>query len=292
MTALRGIGNIPNTTSDAKANFDISGAAPGTYWLLAVLGGQSFGGPLYGGFAGPGLRLGDGTNALMPVEVGTNPVENLTVTLRPSRSIPIHASVDAGTINLSQVSVSFVRTPDLLGMPTAQTGRLTPDGTFTLTGVGPGDYRIEVAGLPQDAYVKSMKLGPTDVLESGLHVTNETEGPLEISLAANGGTVSGSVINARRELVANATVVLVPDFPRREQASLYKVVFSDPTGRFSINGVTPGGYRIFSWESVADGAWQDSRFLQVYETRGSAVRVSEGGGLNVDVVSIPDGTPQ
>jgi protocatechuate 3,4-dioxygenase beta subunit len=294
---------LPAATTDAKGDFNLAGVLPGSYWLFAVLGGQSFGGPQYGNFSGPGLNLNSGpnvgSNALLSIEVGSALVDNVSVPVRPGRSIPIRASVEAGTLNLAQMTVGFVRSPDLLGMPAppgGQIARLAADGTFTMMGVGPGDYRLEVARLPPDAYVKSLRLGPADLLESGLHIANdpgnEKEGSIELVVSTNGGAIEGSTVNAKLELVGNATVVMIPDAPRRTQASLYKVASSDLTGKFSIRGVTPGAYRLFAWESVDDGAWQDAAFLRAFENRGAAVRASEGSRQTIQLTVIPAGAAQ
>ena len=41
------------------------------------------------------------------------------------------------------------------------------DGTFSITGVPPGNYRLAVGVLPRGTYVKSALLGGVDILNTG-----------------------------------------------------------------------------------------------------------------------------
>src|SRR5712692_9455274 len=82
-------------------------------------------------------------------------------------------------------------------------------------------------------------------------------------LSSNGGQVEGMVLNAVRQPATGAAVVLAPDAPRRAQPQLYKEVSTDQYGRFVIKGIAPGGYKLFAWEDVESGAYQDPEFLIV-----------------------------
>jgi hypothetical protein len=53
-------------------------------------------------------------------------------------------------------------------------------------------------------------------------------------------------------------------------------------GRYQLNGVAPGDYKLFAWERVEEGAWQDPQFLKLFEALGSAVRISEGSRGTAD----------
>ncbi len=79
------------------------------------------------------------------------------------------------------------------------------------------------------------------------------------------------------------TVVLVPMGKRRENPYFYRTTLTDALGKFSLQGVPPGEYRIFAWDDVDSGAWQDPEFLAVYEERGTRVTVVEGAILATDV---------
>jgi hypothetical protein len=86
---------------------------------------------------------------------------------------------------------------------------------------------------------------------------------------------------------AAATVVLVPDAPRRGQSRYYRQALTDSSGRFTINGVTPGDYKLFAWEEIDRGMYLDPDFLQSYEDSGKSVRVEEGASQNIQLDLIP-----
>jgi hypothetical protein len=81
--------------------------------------------------------------------------------------------------------------------------------------------------------------------------------------------------------------VLVPDSARRPRGDLYKNALTDEMGRFEIRGIAPGNYKVFAWELVEFGAWQDPNFIRLHENRGSSVRITAGGRQSTDTVLIP-----
>jgi hypothetical protein len=106
-------------------------------------------------------------------------------------------------------------------------------------------------------------------------------------IGANAGRIEGAVVNARLEPLSNRTVVLVPDVRLRQRSDLYKIVSTDRAGRFRMQGVAPGDYKLFAWEDVETGAWQDPDFMRAYENRGSPVQIREGASENLQLTVIP-----
>ncbi len=47
-----------------------------------------------------------------------------------------------------------------------------------------------------------------------------------------------------------------------------------------------GDYKIFSWDEVEDGAWEDPDFLRAFEDRGQKISVEEGDTKTLDIVTI------
>jgi hypothetical protein len=45
----------------------------------------------------------------------------------------------------------------------------------------------------------------------------------------------------------------------------------------AFSNVPPGDYKLFAWETVKQGAYQDATFMERFEDRGHAVRVEKGG---------------
>src|SRR5262245_46065736 len=85
-----------------------------------------------------------------------------------------------------------------------------PDGAFTFQQTGAGDYRVNVTGLPRNAYIKFARLGAADVLNQGLHVERQSNERLEIMIGTDSGRIDGTVTTEKQEPAVNVTVVLAP----------------------------------------------------------------------------------
>jgi protocatechuate 3,4-dioxygenase beta subunit len=189
--------------------------------------------------------------------------------------------------------------PLLAELPAPGPVRLSPNGSFSIRNIAAGDYRIEISPILtvppsslvpsaiESAYVRSIRLDGRDVLNDGVHLETATNAPLQVVISMNGGTFAGRVLDAGGMPVANAHAVLVPNAPRRRRGDLYKTALTDDSGRFQLRGLAPGDYKLFAWERVEDGAWQDPQFLNLFEDRGAAVRMEDGAQVTRDVRLIP-----
>jgi hypothetical protein len=162
------------------------------------------------------------------------------------------------------------------------------DGTFSVQGVTAGAYRLSVAGLPQNTYVKSARLGGEDILNGGFRMDRSPNGTLDIVLGNAPGTLEATVLDDLQMPVPAVTVALVPVSTAQEKRyEVYRSATTDSAGKITLQNVVPGEYRIFSWEAVEHGAWTDPNFMRAFQNSGVAVRVTEGGRSLADVRVIP-----
>jgi hypothetical protein len=167
-------------------------------------------------------------------------------------------------------------------------GRVAADGTFLLRSVPEGSFSVQVFNLPANFYLKEVRLGGEDVLESGLELAVGKAGArLELVVSAAGAQVDGMVVNEDSLPVSGATVVAVPEGKRRSLRLFYKTVSTDQYGRFSIKGLTPGEYKIFAWEEIEPGEYLDTEFLKPYEERGARVQLAEAAVQTLELKVIP-----
>src|SRR5258708_37660107 len=152
-----------------------------------------------------------------------------------------------------------------------------PDGTFTFKNLGIEVYEVSVAGAPEYFYVKAGRLGDDNVPEAGLSLARGRQpGPLELVLSSAGGQIDG-IVGSKEQGFDGAIVVLVPEPRHRGQARLYKTTTTDQYGHFTLRGIVPGEYKLFAWEDIEAGAYQDADFLRPYEERGENRRVVDAG---------------
>ena len=159
-------------------------------------------------------------------------------------------------------------------------------GSFTIDNVAQGDYRISVAGLPPDYYIKEARLGGTDILQNGFSITRPQSERLEILVSPNGAQIEGDIVDEHGDPVRGVQAVLVPDRDR-DRRDLFRIAATDQNGHFTMNGLSPGVYKMFAWEELEPLAYFDLEILRRYELQAKSVTVSESSKPNVQVKVIP-----
>jgi len=161
------------------------------------------------------------------------------------------------------------------------------DGTFTVAGLTSGTYRLTVAGLPRNMYVKTARFGGADVFSSGLRIEGDPRGALDIVVGTTPGSLDATVMDETQKPEAGVTVALVPDPSQVKRIDLYRNATTDAAGKVRWDNVVPGDYKIYAWEDVESGAWTDPEFMRTYDGRGTAVHIDERGRMTVNVKVIP-----
>jgi hypothetical protein len=268
---------VPHAQSSADGTFDMAGVAPGSYQILASAYSES--------------RAMDGIAA---VDVAEKDIQNIPIVMTSGFKLSGRIVMEGGgrSGNNSQFPYPFfglIREPEIVGMSAFPAfSQPTADGSFTIERIPAGDFRVDLqAWVPPGGYIKSIRMGNVDVLNDGLHISGPPDTVLEVVIGANAGRIEGSIVNTRNEPLSNRTAVLVPDFRFRQRSDLYKVVSTDNAGRFRMPDITPGDYKLFAWENVETGAWQDPDFIQAFENAGRPIRINEGSSENLQLQVIP-----
>ncbi len=224
--------------------------------------------------------------ARQPIEVTTSNVDSVTLSIGPGIDVPGTIKVEgSGTVSLESLHVAAQpRDAQVFG---GGGGAVKEDGSFTLQNLGPDVYDFNLFGGTGDAYLKSARMGDQDALAAGLDLSSGVAAALEVVLSTNGGHVEGSVVDSKGNPATSATVVLIPDSDRRKQMHLYKNANTDQYGHFTLGGIAPGEYKLYAWEDIDFGAWQDPEFLKPFESKGESVSVHEGGREAKQLKMIP-----
>jgi hypothetical protein len=265
--------------------FEVSGIMPGLY-------------DLYGRIQDPRGSGGQGGQTAawgrIPIEVLDRDLVDLTIVVHASvemsGTVLLNGSAPGATASAMRLALqpdgSSSKLPNyngILGRPATP----TPEGAFKIPGIGEGAYRFVVNGLPQNGYVEDIRAGGRPVYDTGIYVADKPVDSVQVLVKTDGGIVQGKVSTADRKPAGRVTVVLVPESLHRPNASLYKTTMSDAEGAFTLRGVRPGIYKIFAWESVANGAWLNTVFLSKVESRGVVVNVAPSTTANSEVPLIP-----
>lgn len=170
----------------------------------------------------------------------------------------------------------------------SQTSRVGPDGAFEVASLPGWDFLIEFQGLPEGYYVDTASFGRGDPLRDLLNPTNAPGSLLLIRAVSASGRIAGTVTDALGAPQEGALVTLVPEGNAAGRHDLYRRVESDADGRFFLETLRPGPYRVFAWESITEYAERNADFLDPYLSRGRLVTVGQNGLVEVALDLIPN----
>ena len=241
-------------------SFEQYGMAPGEYLLVANL---SLGDRRYRGVQHVSMAAGAEREIELQLEPGVNLSGSLRVEGDARESLrDYQVELSAGD------SIPFDAKP-----PTA---RVNADGSFALKSVVAGIWDIGVKPIPPGGYIKSMRLGDEDVLTEDMIVGSHTAAPLRIVVSTRGGLLEGSVKSSAGEDARRAIVLLAPSGKFSRVLSFYSTALTGEGGRFKFKELTPGSYKLYAFEAMENGAWQDPEFLKPFESYGEKVEITEG----------------
>jgi hypothetical protein len=275
--ASAGVGMSGSTTVTGD-KFRIEEIPAGSYALGAM---EMRGGGLAMAVGGV-IRMASGATrlaALQPVQISGD-ITGLTLDLDPAAGIRgTVAGAPAGA------KLSVLLSPVDIPMPYNAQAEVNADGTFVIPGSLTGRFRLQIEGLPADAYIKSAAYGKKDALDPLDLARTGGDERLEIVLGAPAARISG-VVRDDKGKALEGTVTLIPDPPQPQRISLYQSAEADENGRFLFQGVTPGKYRVYAWEDLEPGAYLDPQVTAPYKAQSVPVEAGQNETKSVTVKRI------
>jgi hypothetical protein len=293
-----------NGTVDPKGAFEVRRVVPGNYMLFGMVRPTPV----------PNTPPSEILWASIPLEVRDRDLQDLSLEALPGVAAQGRITLEdkSGAPPPSLNGIFIGMRPDPLitqGAPSPAT-QSNAEGVFNFQPSTPGKFRVYVipmlapnnpgllAGLPPgppalrelNPYVKSIKAGGVDVLDTGVTLMSGSETVnMEIVLGTNAGAINGRVLDNQKQPVDGAVVGLIPAVAtaRGFRMDMYKSTSSDPGGRFQFQGLPPGEYKVFAWEDIDKNALVDLDFMRQFESFGTTVRVNEGERPSLEVGLIP-----
>jgi hypothetical protein len=165
-----------------------------------------------------------------------------------------------------------------------QPARIQEDGTFKISGVSRDHFMVTVMGLSGDQYVKAVRAGNVDVTTSGLDLSAaETAPPIEIRVSAKGAAVSGVVLDGDKPSPGAIVTALIQPFNPERRSAMQKTATTDQNGRFTLQGLAPGEYRIYAWDSYMPLNDLDAEQLKPFEKLSTVVKLKEEAREQVEL---------
>jgi protocatechuate 3,4-dioxygenase beta subunit len=249
---------VPATVDPESGRFEIHNVLPGSYELVVAdenLGPERQAGRAFavvGNEDRPGVSLV--LRPLMELKGRIIGLEHATL----PRSLTLFPIAERAAYSISS----------------GRTAGVDEDWNFTLKDLmDGGSFRLELAGLPANYCIRDIRQGTRSVLDNGVVSASSPAERIELEVSGNCGAIEGAVSNIPRG-AQNVGVVLVPD-SHRANVELYKYASVDAQGRFTMTGIAPGSYKVFSWETYQPQLREDPDFITSYEDRGTHVVVTE-----------------
>jgi hypothetical protein len=285
----------------STGKFDIRGVVPGEYELMASASDHT--GKSVWGRTRTNARSNEVTGVTVDIRSGVEFKARLRIDDAPpsyamNSPVPLGSEqlVAAGLFNAEALkpvpTPSFrVRLESAESLPVAPfdpnypAAAYDPSGVFTFSNVVEGKYIVSVSPLPANGYVADVRAGGRSVLDSGVDINSQT-GEVQVLVRINGAKIQGVVRDSTGKSIPSARVALVPPASRRGNTQLYRSSSSDTNGNFTMNGIAPGEYKLFAWESVTESAWMNGTFLEPYEGRGQTIVVgSNTPNIELKIIS-------
>jgi len=227
-------GVIQGSETDSKGEFKVKGVAPGSYLLHAQ------------------QHSSEEANyhASQKIEVGSDNIDSIMLALGRGVNFPGRLDVSGpGTIRFERMSINLISHGDQTAGAWA---RVKKDGTFQLLDVPDGTFSFYMNGLEEGWYVKSVRLGTTDLLANGLEVEKgEVVGTIQVVVSNGGSELAGLVTQDDKPMVG-ARVRITPDPETRYNHLRTRTANTDQSGRFSFIGIAPGQYHVIAKASGPD----------------------------------------
>jgi len=251
--------------------FELNNVVPGSYLLTAIARV-----PPSGEYV-----------ARTRLEVGNADINNVNLALSPGVAIQGRLQVEQPAPDGFKISQLRVQLNSTDGLPMNRNASVQDDGTFKLESVPAGDYRVFISNVRPGWYLESGRAGSQDAVNGLITVSVGQDLAMQLQLGFTTGSVSGSVVDQKGDRFPGALAALVPEGPRRGRPNAYFATQTDQEGKFNFNAVPPGNYKLFAWEEIPTGAYQDPVYLRRFEDRGRPVRVEKNANATVDVPVIP-----
>ena len=268
--------------ADPQGRFGFAAVPPGRYTLSARMP------------AAPGSQAGQ-LWAVADVAVAGSD-QNVALMLQPGMTVSgkvVFSGATAPPANLSGLRVSMpsaLRIPsgffsDPLGVTAAL---VNPDGTFTLTGVPPGTYKLamtvpgQIAGWSlRSAVVKGVdSLDIPFVVGAGQSIDNVvvtfTDRPTELS---------GTLQAGNNEPTADYFIVVFAADRALWLPSARRNVVARPatSGRYVVRNLPPGEYLVVAVTDVEQGDWWDPTFLDRLAPLAARITLAEAEKKTLDL---------
>jgi hypothetical protein len=295
--------DVATTTSGLRGEFTLVGVPAGQYQLTVL---RTAPGPGGRGGRGAGAVVGPPTGvaaltawwARQAVSVADADISGLTLALRPAVTVTGRVVFDGSATQptgpqLQRGIRAQPMNPGLRGggrgggAPGPIVAQLSPDGSFTMTGLTPGTYQFVAPGWPLLKWTpKSLLAGGRDISDATIDIDSDIANVV-VTFTDRPGVLTGAVHRATGEPDASALVVGFPTDPHAPSGSGMHLFTQrvEADGTYTVPALAPGDYNVVAIPDALAQNWQDPAILQQLVRLAIRVRVDEGMHTTQDLTT-------
>ncbi len=168
-------------------------------------------------------------------------------------------------------------------------GEVDGDGAFRIANIAPAKYRVKVAPLPENAYIKTLEIDGVAAANGVADLTKVARASAKMTVGGNGAQISGRVLDANGEPMPTNLVMI---FLAKDAEDLPLVgngtAQATPDGKYTIKAIVPGKYRLFALDAFqfAGGGNDTDVFKKLFE-RAEEIEFKEGDRITKDLKVLP-----
>ena len=201
------------------------------------------------------------------VVVSESDAEGLTVALSKFSELTGSMRIEGANAPATNIRSAYIALrPVRDGSQPALGAALKEDGTFSVAGVQPGEYLLVIRVL-EPLYVKSVRMGGREIGGDPFTVNaSGPSGPIEVTLAAGGGEINGTVVDGTTPVLDGFVLIL--------GAGQERVLKIDVTGKFHVGALAPGEYTAYAFTNPAEIEYTNPDVMQRFSS--ARISVTEG----------------
>ena len=196
----------------------------------------------------------------------------VSLLLAPGAEVNGTLEVTGGT---GQEKFSVKLSPQVVGEP--READVDANGAFQIKDVAPARYSVSVTPMPENAYVKSVRLNGAESAEGNLEFSQAGQRPsLKIVVARNGGQLSGRLLGKDGAPVTGTplTVILTDS---AEAIDFERAMKQSEDGTYRFPGIRPGKYKVFAFDHFEFAAAPDfTAMIQRLAAKAEEIDIKEG----------------
>ncbi len=291
-------------TNGAKGTFEIHGLQPGAYTIVVRSTRQAAAAvPPPAISPGPaiavrpaGAAAATNLSGRLDVNVGTSDLNDVTIRMTEgaeiSGRVTIEGGVDLQTFMASMPAAAGpagpqVRMPNITLLATEGPGAqlaatVNSDGTYRISNIPALNRLLQIAPLPANAYVKSIRFGGLDVTRAPMDLASGTGGVLDIVISDKGAEITATPRTDKGEAPqGGASITIWPRTPNPGSIT-GDVRFTAPIVSLRAQGLAPGDYYVAAWGTLNTDYLRVPEFLARFTALATKVTLAEGESVAVE----------